>query len=170
MPCNRYLQNELKELIVKELSKGTSTLNCFTRDCVGPFIEIKGRMNAEMYKDILESHMLPHAKDKMATDWVFQHDNDPKHSSKLVSNWLKENNVKILQWPAQSPDLNPIEHLWEAVERQIRLETFQKTSDLMKGISCAWNELSVDVLSNLVESMPLRCEAVIKAKGYATKY
>jgi DDE superfamily endonuclease len=143
---------------------------CFSRDGVGPLVRIEGKMNAEMYKGILEENMIEHAITCLSDDWIFMQDNDPKHASKLLKKWFVDNEVEVLKWPSQSPDLNPIEHLWEHLDRQIRTRTYSKTGDLFKALREEWKKIPLDVLINLIDSMPRRCAAVIASKGYATKY
>lgn len=143
---------------------------CFSRDQIGPLHWIKGIMDQHMYKDIIANKMIPHARAKMQRGWIFQQDNDPKHTSKLVSEFFKSKKIKVLKWPSQSPDLNPIEHLWEHLDRQVKGRKPKNQAELFQLIEKAWTEIDLNVLINLVDSMPRRCQAVIDAKGYPTKY
>ena len=91
------------------------------------------------------------------------------HKAQIISNWFLEhdNEFTVLQWPPQSPDLNPIEHLWDVVEREIRIMDVQLTNlqQLRDAIMSIWTKLSEECFQYLVES-----KAVLKAKGGPTRY
>ena len=102
----------------------------------------------------------------------FPQDNDPKHTSKKAKKWIEDNGIQVLSWPAQSPDLNPIEHLWEHLKQHLhQYETPPKgVHKLWDRVSEEWNAISPEVCQNFIESMPRGIEAVLKAKGGYTKY
>ena len=78
--------------------------------------------------------------------------------------------MEVLEWPAQSPDLNPIEHLWAILDRKIGDRSLRKKEELKEAVTAAWAKITPEETKSLVESMPRRCEAVIQAKGGPTKY
>ncbi len=91
---------------------------------VGPLCFLKTNVPAPVYQDILEHFMLPSADQLFKdADLIFQQDLAPAHTAKSTKSWLNYHDVSVLDWPANSPDLNPIEILWCIVKRKMRNET-----------------------------------------------
>ena len=84
-----------------------------------------------MYRQILGENLAPSARAlKISQGWVFQHDNDPKHTAKATKEWLKKKHIKVLEWPCQSPDLNPIDNLWKQLKVRVAKRQPQNLNDL----------------------------------------
>ena len=93
---------------------------CFAAGSTGALHKIDGIMRMENYVDKLKQHLKTSVRKlKRGRKWVFQMDNNPKHTSEVVAKWLKDNKVKELEWPLQSPALTPIVNLWEALKKRV---------------------------------------------------
>lgn len=143
---------------------------CFSYHGVGPIHLIQGNMNQHMYVDILENVALPYAEEEMPLKWVFQQDNDPKHTSRKAKEWFRVKGIEVMEWPAQSPDLNPIENLWGDVKRAVSAAKPTNNRDLWDVVRESWYNIPVERCKVLVDSMPRRCKEVLIRKGSTTKY
>uniref|UniRef100_A0AAY5KWE3 Tc1-like transposase DDE domain-containing protein n=1 Tax=Esox lucius TaxID=8010 RepID=A0AAY5KWE3_ESOLU len=141
-------------------AKGTGRLHC-----------IKGRMDGAMYREILANNLLPSVRAlKMGRGWVFQHDNDPKHTGRATKEWLCKKHLKVLQWPSQSPDLNPIENLWRELKVHIAQRHPRNLKDLEMVCMEEWAKFPAAVFANFVKNYRKRMISVIANKCFCTQY
>lgn len=147
---------------------------CMTSQGLGYLCRIDAGLDAELYGRILDDELMQTLSwyKLRVEDVVFQHDNDPKHTASSTKQWLSDHKFSVLHWPAQSPDLNPIEHLWNEVERRLRNlpNPPRCREDLWEKIQDVWNSIETDVCTKLVGTMTERIRDVIKAKGGYTKW
>lgn len=144
---------------------------CFSYDGVGTLYLVDGNMDAKQYVKILRTKMFPCA-DELFPDgeFIFQQDNDPKHTSNTAYDFLDSKGIDYMDWPAYSPDLNPIENLWAILKQGMRDRICRNEDELWECVQEAWYNLPVEDLRSLIDSMSRRCRAVIEKKGYPTKY
>lgn len=144
---------------------------CMSAAGVGDLHFVDGIMDQYQYINILKEHLRPSAERMgLADNYIFQQDNDPKHSALNTKLWLLYNTPKYIHTPPQSPDLNPIEHLWDELGRRIKKRGIKNRHDLRNALQQEWNDIGSEVTNNLVSSMPRRLQAVIRSNGNPTKY
>ena len=130
-----------------------------------------GNLNARRYIDqILQPHVLPMFRQRQG--FTFMHDNARPHTAILTREFLVQNNIPVLPWPACSPDCNPIEHMWDELGRRLRQRPHapNNVDELTQALIEEWNTIPRRVYRNLCNSMPCRVQAVIHSHGGHTRY
>jgi transposase len=147
---------------------------CFSASGLGYSYIFNENLDAKLLKSILNNHLLPSAQllfpQEPPQQWWFLQDNDPKHSSREIHTWLHNNGISCLDFPPYSPDLNPIENLWNDMARRLDKKQADNLEQLQDAAAEEWAATSPELLKKLAHSMPKRREAVIKAKGYHTRF
>lgn len=144
---------------------------CFSSNGVGKICFIDGKMNGQMYVEILKDNLIESASILGKVDnFIFQQDNDPKHTSAAATKFFAENRIPVLPWPAQSPDMNPIEHLWQYLDDKISKSQRNNLNNFKNAIIETWNSIPSDYLEKLVSSMANRLNELYNAKGGPTRY
>lgn len=163
-----------REQYKKRQNGGGSVMvwGAFSRNGKSELIFLNGNQKAEDYIYTLSEHLLPFAHLHHGTDFIFQQDNASIHTANVTKTWFHESNIEVLEWPAKSPDLNPIENLWAILARDIydHGRQFNSVQELKQQIQISWDNISISLLQSLSESMPDRLLACMQKKGDKTKY
>jgi len=130
------------------------------------------KMNSAEYIEVLNASLDPFCRRFHRIPLIFQQDNASIHKSKETMAWLGRQKINVLDWPARSPDLNPIENLWGIIVRRIYAENrqFQTVDALKSAIQAAWTSIDRQMIQNLVNSMQNRIFQVINRSGKCTDY
>lgn len=169
--ANKELEEKNLKKTVKHGGGNVMVWGCCAASGVGQLAFIEGNMDKHGFLNVLKEILVP-SVEKLGlngSQWLFQQDNDPKHSSYLVQEW-RIYHCKQLKTPPQSPDLNPIEHVWSILDKKIRMHHITSKDSLRNAISTEWEKITSQETRNLVGSMKRRLEAVILANGGPTKY
>lgn len=168
---NTELKKENLQPTVKFGGGSVMVWGCFSAAGVGNLHFIEGKMDKMVYISLLKQN-LPESTARLGIkdSFVFYQDNDPKHKAYDTRQWLLYNCPRVIETPAQSPDINPIENLWQELENRIRKHKISSKKDLKARLLTEWNNIEPKFTEKLVRSMPKRLEEVIRSKGYPTKY
>ena len=144
---------------------------CFSAKGKGRLHRIEGRKNGALYREILDDNLLPSVRTlKLGCGWVFQHNNDPKHTAKATKEWLRKKHIKVLGWPRQSPDLSPIENLWREPKLRVARRQPRNLKDLEGICKEEWTKIPPKICANLLKNYNKRLTSVLANKGFSTKY
>ena len=125
---------------------------CFTAHGVGNLYLVNGILEQIQYRNIITTQMIPSVRRLFPEgDWIFQQDNDPKHTAHSVRALFRDMAIPVLPWPSQSPDLNPIENLWSILDYNLRNRRPQNKEELFQVLCDGWNALDRDLKIRLVD-------------------
>ena len=129
-------------------------------------------MNAVMYRDEVLDPYVKLFRGAIGNDFLLMDDNARPHRAALVTDYLEDEGIQRMEWPAYSPDLNPIEHVWDALGRRLAsLQPPPSTLQELRGaIHREYTLLPQELLDNLIQSMENRCKACISVRGDHTPY
>jgi transposase len=124
-------------------------------------------MDSNKYIEILDSHFtwIYSELENYGSKMTFQQDNDPRHTSRTTKEYLNNNRIRVLDWPSYSPDLNPIENLWNIIKSKVFKYKYDNAIQFRKAILDVWYSIESSVIDSLIDSMPERVQKVIDNKG-----
>ncbi len=144
---------------------------CISAYGMGSLHVLEGTMNAERYIKVLYQHMLPSGQRLFqGRPCVFQQDNAKPHTAAITTAWLRSRRVRVLNWPACSPDLSPIENIWCIIKQKIRQRRPRILQQLETYIKQEWDQIPTPKLQKLITSIPRCLQAVLKRRGDATPW
>jgi len=163
-------EEDLLELKVQGGGGGIGIWGCISFFGVGCCKIYNGTIDTERYIDVIDNEVVPSSQLWFGdeSDWYFQQDNARPHVAKATIQAFERLKVQLLDWPASSPDLNPIENMWSLIDKDLKkedlasLDTVDKFRTKLRQLFLDFN---VDYCKNLIRSMPERIEKCLAAKG-----
>ena len=148
---------------------------CFSKHGTGPLVSIKGSVDQTEYITILKEELIPEfnrAKAAIPGTWRLMQDNAPSHTAKAVKSFLARRRVELIEWPPYSPDLNPIENLWQWMKKKLETEfpICESAEEIEALIFQIWRTITPELCAAYCENYHRRLLAVIEANGGYTKY
>ena len=134
-----------------------------------PLVRLHGKISATVYKEILKKHVL-NLRTAINQSTVFMQDNAPCHTVKSVKTILSEKDVTVMEWPAQRPDMNPIENVWKLQNESAKEKNPRNVEELWANLKGEWEEISVDECKTLIPLCSKRYQSVIERKSLHIKY
>ena len=144
---------------------------CFSVNSPGALVPVEGMMNSKTYLPIIESRVSRELA-SLHPQAVFQQDSAPCHKAKIITNCFKKLKMEVLEWPGNSPDLNPIENLWSIVKNCLRKKDCTTKTKLIESVINVWfhDDEIKNISKKLVMSMKKRVDLVLQAKGGHINY
>ena len=133
--------------------------------------------NADKYLNLLRRRLLKNfsnlnkekAKETGSIQLLFQQDGASIHSTVDITDYFQRKHIEVIPWPARSPDLNIIEHVWSKLKDGLK-KSYQSVEDLESDVKSSWNNLDLEYIKTLYKSMRHRIQAVIDEEGGPTEY
>ncbi len=164
-----------EDCILHKINRSVAHVNvygAFDHNGSTELIRINGRMNALNYAQIIRTNLLPLRNTLLPPGSVYMHDNLPIHTANSIRELLQEHHIPVLPWPACSLDMNPIEHVWVHLKRSYSCLNVHNKDTLFLELHTCWRQFMGNHLlrHNLIDTMPHRLQALVRAQGHSTKY
>ena len=137
-----------------------------------PLYHVQGNLTGLRYRDEILRPLAVPTLQQMGPTAVYQDDNARPHRARVVNDFLQQSGVNQMEWPACSPDLNPIENLWDELDRKVRSNhpPPRDAQHLYQMLQAEWQALPQRIFTNLVNSMRTRCVECQNSHGGYTHY
>lgn len=136
----------------------------------GPLVRVSGTLNSEGYTRLLQTNLLPWMTENNCTAHLFQQDNAPCHVSRHSRAFFETKHIQVLDWPPNSPDLNPIENTWGILKNTIEKRAPKTLDELETIVMEEWKKIPAHTILNTIQSMTTRIKQVLERDGEKCDY